>query len=85
MLGLDAGLDEFVLEMNRVRDARLRTPRSCAARRADANADDIADEFRAVDTLGKLALDVIALPCVNASEVRRARREYPSRDEEARA
>ena len=61
--------DEFVADVDRVTDAGGKADGLSALAVFEPVADDVADQFRPVHAVGEFALDVVAVPDVNAMQI----------------
>ena len=83
VLGANAGLDEFIAQMDRMRDVDREGHRLAALAELVPVRDDIADQLRPIHAIGELRLDVIAGLGANTGEIGIDRRIDAGLDQES--
>ena len=82
VFGADTGGDEIVADMDRVTDGGGKADGFAPLAEFDPVGDDVADQFRPVHAVGEFAFDVVAVPDVNAMQIRIDRRVDAGRNQE---
>src|SRR5262245_44433596 len=83
MLGPDAGSHQLVADMDAMLDADRERYRAPALAVLQPMLDDVADQLAGIHPALELADDVVALPGLDATQIRIDRRVHPRLDQEA--